>query len=115
MDKQQIISKERENDGKSVFLYYNATVGAYLAFGLSAYYTTMITEPFMSYSDEMDMPVAMLGKEHVFDMRKSMEKIEHQTKLFYHFEMTRPPVGTIGYDKWAAKIKERHQILRITK
>lgn len=115
MDKELIISREQANDGKSAFLYYDSIVGVYLAFGLSAYYTTMITEPFMSYSDELDLPVAMLRREHVFDMRKSMVKLEHQTKSYYHFEMTRPPVGTIGYEKWAMKIKERHQILKIKK
>lgn len=115
MDKEHIKKREQENDGQSVFLYYNELVGVYLAFGLSAYYTTMITEPYMSYSEEMDMPVAMLRREHVFDMRKSMDKLEHRAKQFYHFGMTRPPVGTVGYEKWAMKIKERHQVLKITK
>ena len=56
MDKNEIKLREDENDGRSVFLYYDNMAGVYLAFGLSAYYTTMVTDPFMSYSEEMQMP-----------------------------------------------------------
>ena len=38
MDKNEITLSEVGNDGKSVFLYYDAMAGVYLAFGLSAYY-----------------------------------------------------------------------------
>ena len=41
MDKDTITLQEVGNDGRSVFLYYDAMAGVYLAFGLSAYYTTM--------------------------------------------------------------------------
>ena len=53
MDKDTITLQEAGNDGKSVFLYYDAMAGVYLAFGLSAYYTTMVTDPYMSYSEDM--------------------------------------------------------------
>lgn len=108
MDKELIAKQESVNDGQSIFLHYDKMAGAYFAFGLSAYYSTMITEPFMSYSDEMDIPVAILRKEHVLTLRMSMEIIEHRSKEFYHLQMTRPPVGDAGYDKWAHKIKEKH-------
>ncbi len=112
MDKELIAKKESSNDGQSIYLYYDRMVGVYLGFGLSAYYSTMITEPFMSYSDELDMPVAILRREHVLTLRMSMERTEHRPQEFYHLKMTRPPVGDAGYNKWATKIKEKHYAFR---
>ena len=75
MDKNTITMQEVANDGRSVFLYYDAMAGVYLAFGLSAYYTTMVTEPYMSYSEEMQMPVALLRREHINSLRQSLKKV----------------------------------------
>lgn len=112
MDKELITKTESANDGQSIYLFYDMMAGAYFAFGLSAYYTTMITEPFMSYSDEMGLPVAILRKEHVLTLRMSMDIIEHSPRSFYHLQMTRPPVGDAGYNKWATKIKNKHYATR---
>jgi hypothetical protein len=112
MDINGVLLKETGNDGKSVFLYYDDLAGLYLAFGLSAYYTTMVTEPYMSYSDELQMPVALLRREHILYLRQSLKKMEHQVRHYYHFEM-KLPVGEAGYIKWAQRIRERHnQVLR---
>lgn len=72
MDKNVIALQEKESDGQSVFLYYDAMAGVYLAFGLSAYYTTMVTDPYMSYSEEMEMPVALLRRNHIKELRQSI-------------------------------------------
>ena len=53
MNKELIAQQEAANDGQSIFLYYDGMAGMYLAFGLSAYYVTMVIEPFLSFSDEM--------------------------------------------------------------
>ena len=108
MDKNLILKQEADNDGKSVYLYYDAMVGLYLAYGLSAYYTTMVTEPYISYSEEMEMPVALLRKEHILYLRQSLTKVEHEMKKFYLFKL-RGPVGNAGYDKWLQKILDRHK------
>lgn len=108
MDINGVILKETGNDGKSVFLYYDDLAGLYLAFGLSAYYTTMVTEPYMSYSEELQMPVALLRREHILYLRQSLKKVEHEQKKFYQFEL-KLPVGEAGYDKWAQKIREKHE------
>ena len=111
MDKNTITMQEVANDGRSVFLYYDAMAGVYLAFGLSAYYTTMVTEPYMSYSEEMQMPVALLRREHINSLRQSLKKVEHEMKNFYRFQL-RMPVGDAGYQKWAQRILERHQAVK---
>lgn len=54
--KQQVAA----NDGQSIHLFYDEIAGMYMAFGLSAYYSTMSVEPVISYSDALGMPVALL-------------------------------------------------------
>lgn len=108
MSKDEITLGEVGNDGKSVFLYYDDMAGLYVAYGLSAYYTTLVTEPYMSYSDDMQMPVALLRREHILYLRQSLKKVEHQQKHFYHFEL-RNVLGEEGYSKWAQKIRSRHE------
>ena len=44
IDKEIITKNEAENDGKTIYLYYDDIAGMYMAFGLSAYYTTMVTD-----------------------------------------------------------------------
>ena len=107
MDKNKIALSEAGNDGQSVFLYYDAMAGVYPAYGLSAYYTTMVTDPYMSYSEEMQMPVALLRRNHINDLRQSLKKVEHTMKSFYRFQL-RVPVGEAGYEKWAQKVLQKH-------
>ena len=108
MDKNQITLNEAGNDGKTVFLYYDDMAGLYLAYGLSAYYTTLVTDPYMSYSDELQMPVALLRRDHILLLRQSLKKVDHEQKKSYQFEM-RTPVGDEGYAKWAQKIRSVHE------
>lgn len=99
MDKNAIKIQEAANDGQSVFLYYDAMAGVYLAFGLSPYYTTMVTEPDISYSEEMQMPVALLNRLQIKFLRQSLMKVEHQPQAYYRFHL-RSKVGTAGYERW---------------
>ena len=107
MDKDKITLLEAGNDGRTIYLYYDVMAGLYLAFGLSAYYTTMVTEPYMSYSDEMQMPVALLRREHILLLRQGLEKEAHEAKRYYRFRL-KSAVGDAGYDRWAQKIRGRH-------
>lgn len=93
---------EVTNDGKTINLFYNDIAGLYMAFGLSAYYTTMVTEPYMSYSEAVQMPVALLRREHVEELKQKLkleELVEHSS---YRFSM-REQVGEAGYDSWVSK------------
>ena len=83
MELSKITLHEVGNDGRTIYLYYDDLAGLYLAFGLSAYYTTMVTEPYMSYSEELQMPVALLRREHILLLRQ-------------------------GYSRWAQRIREKH-------
>ena len=108
MDKNEITLREAGNDGKSVFLYYDAMAGVYLAFGLSAYYTTMVTDPYMSYSEDMQMPVALLRRNHINALRQSLKKVEHVEMVYYRFQL-RQTIGEEGYAKWAQTMLEKHK------
>jgi len=107
MELSKITQHEEGNDGKTIYLYYDDLAGLYLAFGLSAYYTTLVAEPYMSYSEQLQMPVALLRREHILLLRQGLKKVEHTPKHYYHFEM-RQVVGEAGYQRWAEKIRGRH-------
>ena len=111
MDKNTIMLREKGNDGQSVFLYYDAMAGVYLAFGLSAYYTTLVTNPYLSYSEEMQVPVALLRREHILYLRQSLTKIEHTVKNYYRFKL-RNPVGDGGYERWAHVVLTKHDLTK---
>ena len=108
MDKDTITLQEVGNDGRSVFLYYDAMAGVYLAFGLSAYCTTMVTDPYMSYSEDMQMPVALLRRNHINALRQSLKMVEHTERQYYRFQL-RQTVGEEGYAKWAQTMLEKHK------
>lgn len=108
MDIDKITLYEQGNDGKTIYLFYDDLAGLYLAFGLSAYYTTMVTEPYMSYSEVLQMPVALLKRTHILYLRQSLKKVEHTQRKFYRFEL-KLLVGDAGYKQWAEKIRSAHE------
>ena len=106
MDKERIRQLEAGNDGRTVYLFYDDMAGAYLAFGLSAYYVTMVTDPFMSYSTALEMPVALLKHSHILYLRQALTKVEHVQESYYVFHL-RTKVGDAGYETWKQKYSVR--------
>ena len=99
IEKSIILEKETANDGQSVFLFYDERYGLYTAFGWSAYYSTMVVDPVLSYSDELQMPVALIKRDFIRSMRQSLTKVEHEVKKYYVFHLKRV-IGDAGYQKW---------------
>lgn len=99
MDIELIKQQEVANDGQTIHLYYDEIVGAYLAFGLSSYYSTMVVDPYLSYSDALKMPVALLDRGQINYLRQSVTKMEHRPHAYYRFRL-RSKVGTAGYERW---------------
>jgi len=108
MDKELMLKKESENDGQSIFLFYDEFYSLYVAFGLSAYYSTMVVDPFLTYSDTLDLPIALFTKGYIRLLGQSLKKIEHTPGSIYLFR-TKTPIGKSGYDKWKNEVKERHE------
>lgn len=104
MDKDLIISTEASNDGKTVYLYFNDEVGFYSAYGLSAFFVSHLVDPVISYSAGLDMPVALLNRCQIMELRRSLNKREHVEHKYYDFVLKRM-IGKTGYDSWAEKAK----------
>ena len=80
MDKDLIAQQEAANDGQTIYLYYDDMVGMYVAYGLSAYYADMVTDPIISFSEAIGKPAALLGKQQVLYLRQGLTKEEHVQK-----------------------------------
>ena len=106
MDKDKIVFNEAQNDGGTVHLYYNEMVGAYTAYGLSAFYVSHVVEPSYSFSEEMQLPVVIVNKRQVLELRQTLVKEEHLQKAYYRFR-TRIPIGEKGYRAWVTGVRER--------
>lgn len=98
-EKDFILEKESVNDGQTVYLFYDERCGMYTAFGWSAFYTTMVVDPLISYSDELQMPVALIKRGLIKNLRQSLTKVAHEEKKFYVFRLKRK-IGDAGYQKW---------------
>lgn len=99
IDKDVLLEKETANDGQSVYLFYDERYGLYTAFGWSAFYTTMVVDPLLSYSDELQKPVALIKKNQIRSLRLSLTKVAHEEKKYYEFRLIRK-IGDAGYQKW---------------
>lgn len=99
MDLEIIRQHEAANDGQTVNLYFNTDKQCYEAYGLSAYYADMAASPELSFSDELQMPMATFSRQDVLDVRQSMTILGHRPYDFYTFH-TRSLIGSAGYDRW---------------
>ncbi len=104
MDKSQILNNENANDGKTIYLYYDEMIGCYVAYGLSAFFVTYVTDPIASYSEVMQMPLVILNRRQILDLRQSLRKVEHEMHNYYRFE-TKAVVSDSGYSNWSEKVK----------
>ena len=110
MNRDLILKQEMMNDGQSVYLHYSPAFDRYLAYGLSAYYADMGSCPELTYSVVLQMPVALLDRRCVFDLKHVMTQVSHTPDDEYHFR-SRAPIGDLGYDRWIKSITGRSLIL----
>lgn len=108
IDKEIVLKKESGNDGQTVFLFFDDFYDLYVAFGLSAYYSTMVVEPYLTYSESLNLPIAFFDKSQIKFLRQSLTKVEHTPGHSYEFR-TRIPIGKAGYDKWKNEVKAQHE------
>ena len=104
MDSEIILKNEEENDGSTIYLYYNDEVGFYTAYGYSAFLVTHVIEPVCSYSPSLKLPVVLVNKYQIMELRRSLKKIKHLVQSFYQFGL-RKPVGKSGYARWTNGLK----------
>lgn len=102
--KDLITINEVENDGKTIHLYFNTQIGLYVAYGFSAFFTAHIVDVISSFSEELQMPVALLKKASVNELRLSCNKIQHDYHVYYHLEL-KNPLGLDDYPRWVESVK----------
>ncbi len=101
MDKELITKNEVDNDGKTVHLYFNTEIGLYVAFGFSAFFAAHIVDVITAYSEDMHMPVALMRKSDVAELRLSTVKRQHDYHEYYNLEL-KQEIPLDDYQRWAA-------------
>ncbi|MBR4793285.1 MAG: hypothetical protein IK038_06415 [Bacteroidaceae bacterium] len=104
MEKERITQNEENNDGGTVHLYYNEDIGYYTAYGLSAFLITHVVEPVCSFSPSLQLPVVLVDKNQILELRRSLIKIKHEEKKYYQFNL-KNSVGKSGYARWIKNLK----------
>ncbi len=69
---ENITRNEIFNGGKTIHLYFNGMIGLYVAYGISAYLLCKHTLAKASYSEEMQMPVAVINAGHYEEMAQQI-------------------------------------------
>ena len=104
MTKEDITKNEMENDGKTIHLYFNTEVGLYVAFGFSAFFAAHIVDVITAFSEDLHMPVAMMRKPDVTELRLSTVKIVHDYHKYYRLELKKE-MPLDDYVRWANSVK----------
>lgn len=106
---EDITKNEIFNDGKTIHLYFNGMIGLYVAYGISAYLLYKNTKAKASYSEEMQMPVAVINSEHYQELS---QKIGLSKKVSnYRCLIVEGKADEDEYFEWAGQLREG-QILK---
>lgn len=104
MDNKLITANELQNDGKTIHLYFSPEVGLYVAYGFSAFFVTHFLDVITAFSEELQMPVALLRKPEVSELRLYTIKLEHDYHHYYRLELKQSfPLS--DYIRWAQTTK----------
>lgn len=104
MDKETITLNEVQNDGKTIHLYFNMEVGLYVAYGFSAFFASHIVNVITAYSEDLMMPVALMRKPDVTELRRSTIKHIHKYHVYYRLELKKE-LPLDDYVRWANSTK----------
>ena len=104
MDKDTITLNEVNNDGKTIHLYFNTEVGLYVAYGFSAFFASHIVNVITAFSEDLMMPVALMRKQDVSELRMSTIKHEHQYHVYYQLEL-KHKLSLADYSRWSNSVK----------
>ncbi len=103
--KDKIRKMELSNDEQTINLFYDETLGKYVAFGPSAYYTTIVADPYAVYSKDIDMPMVALQEQELQLLCKTMIVVEHKTNEYYIIQLHNK-VGQRWYHTWVDTVKK---------
>lgn len=103
MDKEQITQNEVDNDGKTIHLYFNTEIGLYVAYGFSAFFASHIINVIAAFSEDLRMPVALMRKSDVTELRLSTNKLVHDYHVYYRLEL-KHKIPLDDYVRWAKSL-----------
>ncbi len=104
IDNQTILNNELENDGWTINLYFNTQVGLYVAYGFSAFFAAHIIDVITAFSEELEMPVALMRKPDVDELRLSTEKQQHDIHRYYALRL-KHAIPLDDYVRWGTGLK----------
>lgn len=104
MNEDVILKNEKMNDKKTIHLYFNSEIGLYVAYGISAFYVTHIINAMASYSEDLQLPVVLMRKKEVSELRLATIKKQHDYHRYYHLEL-KHVLGLDGYNRWVDSVK----------
>lgn len=104
MNKDQITQNEVMNDGKTIHLYFNSEIGLYIAYGFSAFFAAHIVDVIAAFSEDLQMPVALMRKPDVTELRASTIKHQHDYHQYYKLEL-KHELALDDYARWVDSVK----------
>ena len=102
--REDITLNEVQNDGKTIHLYFNPEIGLYVAYGFSAFFAAHIVDVIAAYSEDLQMPVALMRKPDVSELRLSTVKHQHDYHQYYKLELKRE-LPLDDYARWVDSVK----------
>ena len=104
IDKELIVSNEEQNDGNTIHLYFNSEIGLYVAYGFSAFFAAHIVDVITAFSEDFEMPVALLRKPDVSELRLLTVKKQHDYHEYYCLTL-KHSIPLDNYTRWAGGTK----------
>jgi len=104
MHSEIITINEVQNDGKTIHLYFNSEIGLYVAYGFSAFFASHIVDVITAYSEDLQMPVALMRKPDVTELRLSTVRYQHDYHEYYRLELKKD-IPLDDYPRWADSTK----------
>ena len=109
---ENITKNEILNDGRTIHLYFNGMIGLYVAYGISAFLLCKYAKAKPSYSEEMQMPVAVINAEHYEELKKQLG-LSKEIKNYRCLEVAEA-YDENEYDVWASQLRLGSQSFRPT-
>lgn len=109
MDESHIYQRELANDGFGINLFYNKAIGAWCAFGKSAYGLRLFHKSngylnMRGYSQELQLPCTVSGVDAIPELLKNSSMVLDQSDSEIHLAMP-DRVDEDSYARWVMKLK----------
>lgn len=101
----KIVLNEVNNSGDRIHLYFNGWIGLYLAYGVSAYLLSKETDVSPSYSEDMQMPVAVINSVHYDILKQKLEVLKKVEN--YRCLKTKAAYSEDEYSEWAGALRNK--------